>query len=71
MTDSEKLLLFALEAARTDQLDALLALSEAKGEPLAALITSSLAEKLATLSETERRDALSQFKALGIDLEDR
>jgi hypothetical protein len=42
MTDAEKLLLFALEAARADQLDALLALSEAKGVPLAELIDEAV-----------------------------
>lgn len=41
-TNSLKLLLFALEAARPDQIDQLLALAEAKGVPLAELIDGAL-----------------------------
>jgi hypothetical protein len=42
MTDSDKLLLFALEAALPEQVDALLALAEAKGVPLAELIEGAV-----------------------------
>jgi len=45
MTASEKLLLFALEAARPDQIDAVVAIAGNKGEPLAELVTRSLVEK--------------------------
>ena len=57
MTDAEKLLLFALEAARADQLDALLALSEAKGVPLAELIDGAVNSWLTKeLEELEEGD---------------
>jgi len=70
MSDSEKLLLFALEACRPDQIDALLAIAKGKGVPLSELVTRSLAEKLAGMTEADRLDALQQFKQMGIDLED-
>ena len=69
MSDSEKLLLFALESCRPDQIDALLAIAKGKGVPLSELVTKALAEKLAGLSEADRLDAIQQFKQMGIDLE--
>jgi hypothetical protein len=70
MTDSEKLLLFALEAARPDQVEALLAIGNNKGLPLAELVARGLAEKLAGLSEDDRPETIRQFKQIGIDLKD-
>jgi len=67
MTGSERLLLFALEAARPDQVEALLAIAGNKGEPLAELVAGSLAEKLAGLAEADRLDAIQHFKQMGID----
>ena len=69
MSNPEKLLLFALEACRPDQIDALLAIARGKGLPLSELVIRSLAEKLAGLSEADRLDAIQQFKQMGIDLE--
>jgi hypothetical protein len=73
MTSSEKLLLFALESACPDQVEAL----AIKGVPLSELVTQSLAEKLyrilkdsAGLAEADRLDAIQQFKQMGIDLEE-
>jgi len=66
----EKRLLFALEAARPDQIEALLAIAGNRGEPLADLVAGSLAEKLAGLAEADRLDAIQQFKQMGIDLEE-
>jgi hypothetical protein len=40
MTNTDKLLLFAMESARCDQLDALLAFSQEKGLPLAEIVAS-------------------------------
>jgi hypothetical protein len=70
MTSSEKLLLFALEAARPDQVEALLALADNKGRPLAELVARGLAEKLAGMTEAERLEVFQQFKQIGINLED-
>ena len=50
MTDSEKLLLFALEAALPHQVEALLSIAGNKGVPLAELVTRGLVENLAGLS---------------------
>ena len=47
MTSAEKLLLFALEAARSDQIDALIALSLAKGVPLAEIVEEAVNRGLA------------------------
>ena len=69
MSNPEKLLLFALESCRPDQIDALLAIAKGKGVPLSELVTKALAEKLAGLSEADRLDAIQQFKQMGIDLE--
>jgi hypothetical protein len=55
MTASEKLLLFALEAARPEQVDALLALALAKGVPLAELVDEALSTWLA--KELDEGDA--------------
>jgi hypothetical protein len=70
MTSSEKLLLFALESARPDQVEALLSIANNKGLPLAELIARGLAEKLAGLSEDDRLKTIRQFKKIGIDLKD-
>ena len=69
MTDSEKLLLFALEAALPHQVEALLSIPGNKGVPLAELVTRGLAENLAGLSEEERLWAKQEFLKLGIDVE--
>ena len=65
MTDSEKLLLFALEAALPHQVEALLSIAGNKGVPLAELVTRGLAENLAGLSEEERLWAKQEFLSLG------
>jgi len=70
MISSEKLPLFALEAARPDQVEALLSIAGNKGVPLAELVTRGLAEDLAGLSQTDRLWAKQEFLELGIDLED-
>jgi hypothetical protein len=69
MTASEKLLLFALEAARADQVEALLAIAGNKGVPLSELVTQSLAEKLSGMVEADRLWAKQEFLKLGIDVE--
>jgi hypothetical protein len=70
MTASEKLLLFALEAALPHQVDALLAIADNKGLPLSELVTQRLAEKLAGMAEADRLWPLEEVLKLEIDLED-
>src|SRR5262249_32218583 len=69
MTDSEKLLLFALEAALPHQVEALLSIAGNKGVPLAELVTTGLAENLAALSEEGRLWAKQEVLKLGSDVE--
>jgi hypothetical protein len=42
MTDSDRLLLFALESARPDQIDELLAIARDRGVPLAEVIDEAI-----------------------------
>jgi hypothetical protein len=42
MTDSDRLLLFALESARADQIDELLAIARDRGVPLADVINEAI-----------------------------
>jgi hypothetical protein len=47
MTDSDRLLLFALESGRPDQIDALLAIARLKGVSLAELVEQAVNRGLA------------------------
>ena len=69
MTNSLKLLLFALESFPTDQIDMLLSIADKAGLPLSELIARSLTEMLASLPEAGRLDAIQQFKEMGINVE--
>jgi hypothetical protein len=64
MSPSDQLLLSVLEDMRPDQLDAMLAISARKGQPLASLIVEAIRAYLDQLSAAERAEAI---RLLGTD----
>jgi hypothetical protein len=70
MTNTDKLFLFAMEACRPDQVEALLAISQKKGRPLAELIAGIIRTSLDDLPWEERQEVVEGFKQEDeIDLE--
>ena len=57
------------ESARPDQIEAMLARSEQKGQPLAEWVADMMLFHLANLPWSERQAFVAEFKADGIDLE--
>ena len=69
VTNTDKLLMFAFEAARPDQLEAMLALSQKKGQPPAEWVADMMRFQLANLPWEVRQAVVAEFKAGEIDLE--
>jgi hypothetical protein len=68
MTISEKLLLFALESCRPEQVDDMLEMARDENVPLAEVAVEIVKSMLDGFNSAERLDATRQFKGMGIDL---
>ena len=71
MTNTDKILLFVLESARPDQIEALLEISRKKGRPLAEMVAGIMRDMLNSLSWEERLQVIEEFREEdGIEVED-
>jgi hypothetical protein len=71
VTNTDKLLMFAMEAARPEQIEALLEISRTKGRPLSVMVVEVARIVMDRLPWEERQEVIAQFKAEdGIDLEE-
>jgi len=70
MTCSEKLLLFALESCRPEQVDEMLEMARDNNVPLTEVAIEIVKSMLDGFSSAERLDATRQFREMGIDLEE-
>jgi hypothetical protein len=68
MTCSEKLLLFALESSRPEQVDEMLEMAQDGNVPLTEVAVEIVRSMLGGFNPTDRLDAIRQFKEMGIDL---
>jgi hypothetical protein len=68
MTISEKLLLFALESCRPEQVDDMLEMAPDENVPLTEVAVEIVKSMLDGFNSAERLDATRQFKEMGIDL---
>jgi hypothetical protein len=63
--------MFAMEAARPEQIEALLEISRTKGRPLSVMVVEVARIVMDRLPWEERQEVIAQFKAEdGIDLEE-
>ena len=69
MTCSEKLLLFALESCRPEQVDDMLEMARDENVPLTEVAVEIVKSMLDGFNSADRLDATRQFKEMGIDLE--
>jgi hypothetical protein len=70
VTNADKLFLFAMEACRPDQIEALLAISRRKGRPLAEIVGGIMRDMLDDLPWEERQEVIAGFREEdGINLE--
>jgi hypothetical protein len=70
MTCSEKLLLFALESCRPEQVDDMLEMARDNNVPLTEVAVEIVKSMLDDFNSADRWDATRQFKEMGIDLEE-
>jgi len=70
MTSPEKLLLFALESCRAEQVDEMLEMARDNNVPLTEVAVEIVKSMLEGFSSAERLDATRQFREMGIDLEE-
>jgi hypothetical protein len=68
MTNSEKLLLFALESCRPEQVDEMLEMARGENMPLTEVAVEIIKSMLDGFNSADRLDATRQFKEMGIDL---
>jgi hypothetical protein len=68
MTCSEKLLLFALESCRPEQVDEMLEMARDENVPLTEVAVEIVRSMLDGFNSAARLDATRQFKEMGIDL---
>jgi hypothetical protein len=68
MTCSEKLLLFALESCRPEQVDDMLEMARDNNVPLTEVAVEIVKSMLDGFDSADRFDATRQFKEMGIDL---
>jgi hypothetical protein len=68
MTNSEKLLLFALESCRPEQVDEMLEMARDENVPLTEVAVEVVKSMLDGFNSADRLDATRQFKEMGIDL---
>ena len=70
MTSSEKLLLFALESCRPEQVDDMLEMARDEDVPLSEVAVEVGRSMLDVFNSAERLDAIRQFREMGIDLKE-
>jgi len=70
MTTSEKLLLFALESCRPEQVDDMLEMARDENAPLTEVAVEVVRSMLDNFSSAQRLDAIRQFREMGIDLKE-
>ena len=70
MTCSEKLLLFALESCRPEQVDEMLEMARDENVPLTEVAVEVVKSMLDGFNSAQRLDATRQFREMGIDLEE-
>ena len=70
MTCSEKLLLFALESCRPEQVDDMLEMARDENVPLTEVAVEVARSMLDGFNSAQRLDATRQLKEMGIDLEE-
>ena len=70
MTCSEKLLLFALESCRAEQVDEMLEMARDNNVPLTEVAVEIVRSMLDGFNSAERLDATRQFREMGIGLEE-
>jgi hypothetical protein len=70
MTSSEKLLLFALESCRPEQVDEMLEMARDENLPLTEVAVEIVKSMLDGFNSAERLDATRQFKKMGVHLEE-
>jgi len=70
MTCSEKLLLFALESCRPEQVDDMVEMARDQNVPLTEVAVEIVKSMLDGFNSADRLDATRQFKEMGIDLEE-
>jgi hypothetical protein len=68
MTCSEKLLLFALESCRPEQVDEMLEMARDENVPLTEVAVEVVKSMLNGFNSADRLDAGRQFEEMGIDL---
>jgi hypothetical protein len=68
MTNSEKLLLFALESCRPEQVDEMLEMARDENVPLTELAVEIVKSMMEGFNSGDRLDATRQSKEMGIDL---
>ena len=68
MTSSERLLLFALESCRPEQVDEMLEMARGENMPLTEVAVEIIKSMLDGFNSADRLDATRQFKEMGIDL---
>jgi hypothetical protein len=68
MTTSEKLLLFALESCRPEQVDEMLEMARDENVPLTEVAVEIVKSMLDGFNSVDRLGATRQFKEMGIDL---
>jgi hypothetical protein len=68
MTSSERLLLFALESCRPEQVDELLEMAREENVPLTEVAVEIVKSMLDGFNSEDRRNATRQFNEMGIDL---
>ena len=70
MTSPEKLLLFALESCRAEQVDEMLEMARDNNVPLTEVAVEIVKSMLEGFSSADQLDATRQFREMGIDLEE-
>jgi len=70
MTTPEKLLLFALESCRPEQVDDMLEMARDENVPLTQVAVEVVRSMLDGFNSAQRLDATRQFKEMEIDLEE-
>jgi hypothetical protein len=70
MTSPEKLLLFALESCRPEQVDDMLEMARDENVPLTEVAVEVARSMLDGFNSAQRLDATRQLKEMGIDLEE-
>ena len=71
MTNADKVFLFVMESCRPDQIEALLAISRAKGRPLTEIAVQVVRDMLDDLPWAMRQEVIEQFREEdGIDVEE-